>query len=87
MEYLSNQEAFNQINAMTDEDLIEFIIQSELDIPHDVVGGKLINREMIIHNLTGINPNPNVRITYTWKGERNEQKITSKSGGCQTCGS
>lgn len=85
MEYLSKEEAFSKINEMGDEELIELL--NQLDLPYDIIDGKLINREMIIHNLTGINPSPNVRITYTWKGEKSEQKITSTSGGCQTCGS
>ena len=86
MEYLNNQVAYNAIIAMTDAEIVEMIVESNLNIPHDVVNGVLVNREMIIKTLTGINPNPNVRITYTYNGERTEQKQEAGSSGCRTCG-
>jgi len=86
MEYLNNKEAFEILNAMTDEELIEVLQDPQINIPFDIVNGVLINRENIIKNLTGINPNPNVRITYTWNGERTEQKIEEGKTGCRTCG-
>ena len=84
MEFLSKEEAFSKINVMTDEELIELL--NQLDLPYDIVNGELINKEMIIQMLTGVNPTPNVRITYTWKGEKQEQKIEAGKGGCLTCG-
>ena len=71
MEYLNNQVAYNAIIAMTDAEIVEMIVESNLNIPHDVVNGVLVNREMIIKTLTGINP---------------EQKQEAGSGGCRTCG-
>jgi len=85
MEFLSKEEAFSKINEMTDEELIELL--NQLDLPYDIINGNLTNREMIIQMLTGVNPTPNVRVTYTWKGEKQEQKITATTGGCATCGS
>lgn len=86
MEYLNNKEAFEILNAMTDEELVEVLKDPQINIPFDIVNGVLIDRENIIKNLTGINPNPNVRITYSWNGQRTEQKIEEGKPGCRTCG-
>lgn len=86
MEYLNNKEAFDAINAMTDAELVELLKSPELSLPYDLVNGVLIDRENIIFNLTGINPSPNVKVTYTWNGEKKEEIRQTDSPGCSSCG-
>jgi len=84
MAYLSKREAREEINAMSDEDIMELL--DSIDVSYDFVNGVLIDKEGHIKRLVGEASTPqNVIITYSYNGEKIVKQQETKAG-CKTCG-